>query len=560
MRFCTRKEKVHLMEIQTTPNFSDMGLGAATLRAIEDLGYEEATPIQSQAIELIMRGHDVLGQSQTGTGKTAAFGIPILERINPEDRRLQAVILCPTRELAIQVSEEFRKLLKYRDNIRVLPIYGGQPIDRQIIALKKGVQVVIGTPGRVMDHMNRRTLRMDSVRAVVLDEADEMLDMGFREDIEFILERMSEERQTIMFSATMPREILDLAERFFDDPIQIKTVHREMTVPNIEQIYFEVKEHSKPEALCRLIDLHNPQLALVFCNTKKRVDELVEQLQSRGYFAEALHGDLKQPQRDMVMKKFRNKTIDILVATDVAARGIDVSEIDMVFNYDVPQDEEYYVHRIGRTARAGKSGVAFTFVVGREIYKLRDIMRYTKSKIEHSRLPALADIEEVRIKAFIEQVIASLEDGKLTKYVNLVNEMTANDEYTATDIAAALLKMNLFDANAVDEDLNEPVREPRREKGIDREGGNRGNGKYSSEGMERLFINIGKKDKLTVPELLNILITHSGIQKRIIGNIDLYDEFSFVDIPKEHIKHVSNMIKGKKYKGKKINVEKAKRK
>ena len=341
-----------------------MQLSKEIYQAVLDMGFEEATPIQSQAIPLVKAGKDIIGQSQTGTGKTAAFGIPCLERIDPDDRRLQALILCPTRELAIQVSEEFRKLLKYKDNIRVVPIYGGQPIDRQILARKKGAQVVIGTPGRVMDHMRRRTLKMETVQMMILDEADEMLDMGFREDIETILVKIPEDHQTLLFSATLSPEILDITRRFQRDPEYVKIVRKELTVPNIEQYYFDVKEKTKLEALTRIIDVYMPNLAMVFCNTKKRVDDLVELLQGRGYFAEGLHGDLKQAQRDKVMQKFRNGTIEILVATDVAARGIDVDDIDIVFNYDVPQDEEYYVHRIGRTGRAGRSGKAFTFCVG----------------------------------------------------------------------------------------------------------------------------------------------------------------------------------------------------
>ncbi|MCL2617316.1 MAG: DEAD/DEAH box helicase, partial [Defluviitaleaceae bacterium] len=317
-------------------SFEEMNLSPEIMRAIKDMGFEEATPIQSQAIDIIRAGKDVLGQSQTGTGKTAAFGIPCIELIDEHNRNLQAVILAPTRELAIQICEEFRKLLKYKDSIKVVPIYGGQPIDRQIMALKRGVQVVVGTPGRVMDHMERRTLKMETVKIVILDEADEMLDMGFREDIETILGKMPEERQTILFSATMPPGILSLTKEFQIEPEHVKVVRKELTVPLIDQAYVEVNERSKTEALCRIIDMQNPSLSLVFCNTKRRVDEVVEQLQGRGYFAESLHGDLKQAQRDMVMKKFRNGTLEILVATDVAARGIDVDDIDIVVNYDLP--------------------------------------------------------------------------------------------------------------------------------------------------------------------------------------------------------------------------------
>lgn len=463
--------------------FEDMNISNEICRAVLDMGFEEATPIQSQAIPVILEGKDIIGQSQTGTGKTAAFGIPLLERINPEDRRLQALILCPTRELAIQVSEEFRKLLKYKDNIRVLPIYGGQPIDRQIAALRKGTQVVIGTPGRVMDHMRRRTIKAETVQMMVLDEADEMLDMGFREDIETILVKIPEEHQTLLFSATLSPEILDITKRFQKNPEFIKIVRKELTVPNIEQYYFDVKEKTKLDALCRIIDVYDPKLAMVFCNTKKCVDDLVEMLQGRGYFAEGLHGDLKQAQRDKVMQKFRNGTIEILVATDVAARGIDVDDIDVVFNYDVPQDEEYYVHRIGRTGRAGKAGKAFTFCVGKEIYKLRDIMRYTKTKIQQQKLPTLSDVEEMKTNIYLEKIKGIIEEGHLTKYIHLVDRLMEED-YTSIDIAAALLKDHLSDVNADDIDALDDINLG-------------GTELYGGEGekMVRLFINAGKKAK-----------------------------------------------------------------
>ena len=534
--------------------FEEMNLSQETLKAIIDMGFEEATPIQSQSISVIMSGQDVIGQSQTGTGKTAAFGIPLLEKINQYDKRLQAVILCPTRELAIQISEEFRKLLKYRENIKVIPIYGGQPIDRQIIALKKGAQVIVGTPGRVMDHMGRRTLKMEHVRFVVLDEADEMLDMGFREDIETILEKIPENRQTMLFSATMPKEILDLTQRYQKDPARIMVIHKELTVPTTDQVYFEVKEKVKLDALCRLIDMEGPSLSLVFCNTKKLVDELVEQLQGRGYFAEGLHGDLKQSQRDLVMKKFRNRTLEILVATDVAARGLDVDDIDIVFNYEIPQDEEYYIHRIGRTGRAGKSGRAFTFVVGKEIYKLREIMKLTNAKIFRRKLPSLGDIEEVKTRVFVDKIKEIVDQGHLTKYVNIVEGMITED-YSALDIAAALMKHNLFDADAEEIDFDsEPV--PSYENTAGKQSRKyRGEDDYQ---MTRLFINIGKKEKVKPNDIVGAIAGETGIPGRVIGHIDIFEEFTFVDVPKEYAKEIITVMKNKKVKGKKINIERAK--
>lgn len=527
--------------------FEDMNLSKEICQAVLDMGFEEATPIQSQAISIIMEGKDVIGQSQTGTGKTAAFGIPCLERIDPEDRRLQALILCPTRELAIQVSEEFRKLLKYKDNIRVLPIYGGQPIDRQISALKKGAQVVIGTPGRVMDHMRRRTIKPESVQMMILDEADEMLDMGFREDIETILVKIPEAHQTLLFSATMSKEILDITKRFQKNPEFIKIVRKELTVPSIEQYYFDVKEKTKLDALTRVIDVYDPNLAMVFCNTKKRVDDLVELLQGRGYFAEGLHGDLKQAQRDKVMQKFRNGTIEILVATDVAARGIDVDDIDIVFNYDVPQDEEYYVHRIGRTGRAGRTGKAFTFCVGKEIYKLRDIMRYTKTKIIQQKLPTLSDVEEMKTNIFIEKIKGIIDEGHLTKYIHLVDRLMEQD-YTSIDIAAALLKNHLADVHMDDMDVLDDIN-------FD------GTELYGGEGekMVRLFLNAGKKNKIRAKDIVGAIANEAGVPGKTLGAIDLYDDYTFVDVPSEFVRDILHGMKNAKIKGKKVHIEIAKK-
>jgi len=424
--------------------FKDLKLSKEIQKAITDMGFEEATPIQSYSIPYMLEGKDVIGQAQTGTGKTAAFGIAALERIDPQNKGVQAVILCPTRELAIQVSEELKKLSKYKRGIDILPVYGGQPIDRQIRALKKGVQIIIGTPGRVMDHMERRTLKMDGVKMIVLDEADEMLDMGFREDIETIMKRIPKERQTILFSATMSRVILDLAKKYQTKPQMIKLENKEMTVPNVEQFYYEVKSQAKPEVLARLIDINDLKLSLVFCNTKRRVDELVDNLKIRGYLADGLHGDLQQRQREIVMSRFRKKEIEILVATDVAARGIDVGDIEAVFNYDIPPDDGYYVHRIGRTARAGKAGRAFSFVTGKEVYRIRQIQQFTKSKIIAQKVPSVGDIEEIKTNLILEKVKGIVDAGHLGEYNNLVEKLIQED-YTSLDVAAALLKMQMVE-------------------------------------------------------------------------------------------------------------------
>ena len=423
-----------------TLSFTDLDVPEPILRAIRDLGFEEPTPIQSLAIPAIRDGRDVVGQAHTGTGKTAAFGIPLLEMLDPGRSTVQALVLCPTRELAIQVSEELRKLSRYMRGISVLPVYGGQPIERQISALRKGVHVVIATPGRLLDHISRRTVDLSSVRVTVLDEADEMLDMGFAEDIGKIFSRLPEKRQNVLFSATMSEEILALARKFLRDPRMVRVVHGHLAVPVIEQRYFEVRESEKVEVLSRLLDYYNPDLSLVFCNTKRRVEEVVSQLQARGYLAEALHGDMDQKERERVMSRFRSRSTDILVATDVAARGIDVEEIGIVFNFDVPQDPEYYIHRIGRTGRAGKSGRAFTFVAGKEMWKLREIQKYAKIRIARHAVPAEADLAEQRFVHIGQRIRDVIAAGGLEPFIARIEQVMGED-HTSLEVAAALLKL-----------------------------------------------------------------------------------------------------------------------
>ena len=425
--------------------YEDAGIDGRILRAVKELGFEHMTPIQEQAIPLFMMGRDIIGQAQTGTGKTAAFGIPILQKINPENRSLQAVILCPTRELAMQAADELRKFAKYMNGIKVLPVYGGQEIYKQIKNLKTGVQIVVGTPGRVMDHMRRRTLKMDQVHTVVLDEADEMLNMGFREDIETILGEMPEERQTGLFSATMPKPILDITKTYQKDAAYVKMTPKEVTIPLIKQAYYQVRKQDKEEVLCRLIDYYTPGRALIFCNTKRMVDELTEHLKGRGYEVEGLHGDLTQGQRDTVMNLFRSGRTNILIATDVAARGIDVSDVEAVYNFDVPEDIEYYVHRIGRTGRAGKTGRSFTLVVGREASKIRDIERICHTKIKERKVPSAADITARKAEKILKEATAVIENEDISKATEYILDAVALGQYSATQIAAAFMKMKLGD-------------------------------------------------------------------------------------------------------------------
>lgn len=420
--------------------FSDFNLSPVILKGITELGYETPTPIQSQSIPILLEGKDILGQAQTGTGKTAAFGIPLLENIDSHVHNVQAIVLCPTRELAIQVTEDLAHLSKYKKDVRMLSIYGGQSIERQIKALKSGVNVVVGTPGRVQDHINRGTLKLNNIKIVVLDEADEMLNMGFREAIEEILTEVPEERQTVLFSATMPPAILKLTKKFQNNPVEVKIQHKEVTVPSIEQVYFEIREREKLDLVSILLDINQFKLSLIFCNTKRGVDTLVEHLNARGFLADALHGDLRQQQRDQVMKKFRTGKLDILVATDVAARGLDVDDIDAVFNYDFPQDEEYYVHRIGRTGRAGRKGIAFSFVTVKEIYRLKDIKRYTNAKIARMDVPSATDVEAARMNKVVDKLNTIINSDELSGYVRKIENMLSED-ITLTELAAALLKL-----------------------------------------------------------------------------------------------------------------------
>ncbi|MCM1155011.1 MAG: DEAD/DEAH box helicase [Roseburia sp.] len=425
--------------------YRESGIDERIIRAVEELGFEHMTPIQEEAIPVFLSGRDVIGQAQTGTGKTAAFGIPILEKIDPENKDLQALILCPTRELAMQAADELRKFAKYMHGIKILPVYGGQDIIKQIKNLKGGVQIVVGTPGRVMDHMRRHTLKMDHVHTVVLDEADEMLNMGFREDIETILKEVPTKRQTGLFSATMPGPILDITRMYQNDAVFLKMTPKEVTIPLVKQAYYQVQRKDKEEVLCRLLDYYDPGRALIFCNTKRMVDELTEHLKKRGYGVEGLHGDLTQGQRDTVMNLFKSGHAAILIATDVAARGIDVDNVEAVFNYDVPEDIEYYVHRIGRTGRAGKKGRSFTLVTGRENYKLRDIERVCHTRIKERKIPSAADIMAKKAEKILNEAETVIREQDISKAMKFLEERNALGEYSLMQYAAAFMKMKLGD-------------------------------------------------------------------------------------------------------------------
>ena len=436
--------------------FNELGLSPEILKAVDKMGFEEASPIQTAVIPFGMAGRDVVGQSATGSGKTAAFAIPAIEKVDPRLRKVQVLVLCPTRELAVQVAEEFGKLAFFKKGVMEVPIYGGQSYERQFRALAAGAQVVIGTPGRVMDHMERGTLQLDALKVVVLDEADRMLDMGFRDDIEHILKSVPAQRQCLFFSATMPRVIQELIKRYTRDPEWIRIESLAQNAPQVEQIYFEVDRRSKIELLTRLIDLHDFRFGIVFCSTKIMVDELDDHLHARGYSTDRLHGDITQATRTRVMEKFRRRGFEFLIATDVAARGLDVDDLEVVFNFDLPNDAEDYTHRIGRTGRAGKKGMAFTFVAGRELYKMQNMIHYGRIKIRRERVPSMDEVEEAKGNVFFEKLRATLDAKKFRSHDQMIDRLLEQG-YTSTDIASALIHLMQGDAA-------EPAKPPTKSK------------------------------------------------------------------------------------------------
>jgi ATP-dependent RNA helicase DeaD len=456
--------------------FTELGLSPELLKAIDKLGYEQASPIQAAAIPVMMTGKDIVGQSMTGSGKTAAFGVPAVEKVDPNLKAVQVLILCPTRELAIQVSEEIHKLAFFKRGINCLPIYGGQSYERQFFGLKQGAQIVIGTPGRLMDHMRRGTLRLETIKMVILDEADVMLNMGFREDIETILKDAPKERQTVFFSATMPRPIRDLIEKYSREPENVKIEQKAMTVPTVDQVYYEVDRRYKMDLLTRLIDIYDLKLGIVFCNTKRMVDDLVDHLEAAGYQADRLHGDMTQAQRDRVMNKFRKSGLEFLVATDIAARGIDVDDVQVVFNYDLPYDPEDYVHRIGRTGRAGRSGRAISLVPFRELFQIRNIERFANVRIQRGKIPTENEVAEARENVFTDKLKALLTSGEFTKHDRLI-EGLIEENFSSSDITSALIHL-LQSGEAAKpapkvEEYDRPQREERPGRFDDR--GDRGN-------------------------------------------------------------------------------------
>lgn len=515
--------------------FIDFGLSKEVLQAVAGMGFEEPTPIQERTIPVIMQGKDIIGQAQTGTGKTAAFGIPIVEKVDPRRFFVQAIILTPTRELAIQVAEEMNKIGKF-SRVFALPIYGGSSIERQIKVLKKGVHIAVGTPGRVIDHIERGTLKLNEVKIVVLDEADEMLDMGFVDDITTILSHTPKQRQTLLFSATMPEGIIKISKRYMVSPEKIGISANILTEPKIDQIFYEVRQSEKMDALSRLIDAEDSDLFLVFCHTKKEVDDVAANLKNRGYEAEAIHGDFSQSQRESVMRRFKSGMIDVLVATDVAARGLDISNISHVVNYSIPQNPDAYIHRIGRTGRAGRSGVAITFVTPREDRQMRLIQSVAKTKIKRGKLPTVQDVLEARVGTLKERIQEFIDDKRFDTYLALVHKLADGAE--PIEVAAALLKFQLEGFGAGEEKTYEDT------------GG--------SPGMVRLFMNVGRQQKINANDIVRAIAEKTGIAGKSISNISIFDKFTFVEVPKEHAEKVIEVMHQGMISGKKVAVAKAK--
>ena len=515
--------------------FQEFGLSANVLRALDALGYEEPTPVQVQAIPLLMEGVDVVAQAQTGTGKTAAFAIPMAERIDTERRAVQAIVLVPTRELAIQVAEASHAIGRFR-HIAVLPIYGGQAYDRQLRGLRAGAHLVVGTPGRVMDHIRRGTLQLDAVRTVVLDEADEMLDMGFIEDIEFILEQIPKERQTALFSATIPARIEGLARRYLREPRRVAIAHETRTVPQTRQVYYETPQRRKLDALTRILDLEAPRSAIIFCRTRREVDELAGSLQALGHAADGVHGDMSQAQRERTLRAFRENRVELLVATDVAARGLDIPEVTHVINYDIPDDGDAYVHRIGRTGRMGRKGEAITLVTPREARLLRVIERQIRRKLKPMRLPTPADIASRRRDAFRESLRETLRVGVADPYALLVEEMA--EEHDPLEIAAAAVQIAFEGERSVS---RAAVAAPDRTQ--------------AEPGMTRLVLDAGRRQGIRPRDIAQRFAPAGANPGSAVGNIDVFDDIAFVEIEKSAVAGVMARVRGLVLHGVEVHVD-----
>jgi len=535
--------------------FKELGLSDEILSAVNDVGFEQLTEIQEKSIPMILQGHDVIGRSNTGTGKTAAFGIPVIEQIDKSISGVQVIILCPTRELAQQACDEIKKFSKYKKYVKPLAIFGGVNIDKQIFQLKRGANLIIGTPGRVIDHINRRTLKLSNLRTIILDEADEMLQMGFREDIEDILKHVPQERQTILFSATMPPEILAITKEYQNNPVLIKTISKSKTVEAIEQKYYNIPYGKKFDALTLLLINYNYNSTMIFCNTKKMVDELTEMLTNNNFKAAGIHGDMKQTQRISVMNAFKSGKISILVATDVAARGIDVSGVDAVFNFDLPQDNEYYIHRIGRTGRAGKNGTAHTLICNKkQLTELRMIARNTRSEITESELPEKAQIINKKMLVYLDELLKNRNDVIYNETYNFIN-LLKESGYKTEDILIQLINETF---SKTVQSIPEVSTIKYNSKSSDRVNIRKSARKEDiSSDIAMVNINLGKKQKINPNYILGALVDATGISGKNFGKINIHDNFTVVEVPENKIDYIIGSMKNGKINGKKVVITKA---
>ena len=533
--------------------FSELNVKPQILKSIEDMEYTELTEIQSKIIPLALDYNDLIGQAPTGTGKTFAFAIPILNMVDDSNSDVQAVVIAPTRELAVQITNEINNLAKYFKKLRALAIYGGELIDKQITGLRRKPQIVVATPGRLIDHLNRKTMNLNSVRMVVLDEADEMLNMGFLDDINEILSRTNPVHQTMLFSATFSKEIENIANTFMNDPQKIKVNQGSLTLKQISQKYIYCREADKVEIASRIIEINDYKLVMVFCNTKKNVDEVTSQLLTRGFLAEALHGDMKQMQRDRVMARFREGTINVLVASDVAARGLDIDDVEIVFNFDLPTDDEYYIHRIGRTGRAAKSGVAISFVTRGEQRRLKEIEKYAKTSIEKGSIPSLDKIIKIRTNRLLERAKTIALESDLNevsydenRFLSIIDKQLNKFEDLDKDVLIKGLLSIMINADSRNNEIEEIKEEIESRRA-----------RYSKNGV-RMFITIGRKDDIKVYTITDMLVKNTSLSNAEINAITICDNFSFFEVPREFVHEVLTLSNEIRYKGRRLQIEEAK--
>lgn len=545
--------------------FSDLNLPEALLKALEKVGYEKPSPIQAESIPLLLDGHDLLGQAQTGTGKTAAFALPMLANIDADDNSTQLLVLAPTRELAIQVAEAFHSYAAFSKKIKVLPVYGGQSYDNQIRALKKGVQVVVGTPGRVIDHIKRGTLKLDQLKFLVLDEADEMLRMGFIDDVEWILGHAPDERQTALFSATMPERIRHITKRYLNEPKHVKIASKVSTASTIRQRFCQIAGHHKLEALTRILEVEEYDGVIIFVRTKTATVELAEKLSARGYDVEPLNGDIPQKSRERTVERLKEGKIDILIATDVVARGLDVERVSHVINFDIPYDTESYVHRIGRTGRAGREGDAILFISHREKRLLFAIEKATKQRIEPMAIPSISELNEQRLKRFKQSIIEAMEDDSIETLIPLIETIQSETEADPTVLMAALVKIAQGNEPLILQESDRPDLTARAPRDRDDRRGNRDSrgrddrrgGRQRSkpeEGMQRYRIDVGRAHGAKPGNIVGAIANEANINSKHIGAIEIYDSFSTVDLPAGMPKETKDTLQNTRVAGQKLSI------